>query len=155
MIAGCYLSAPNQRTKFESSRVMSGRVIGGRITGSQLPCLIWDHRTLPGIYFSFFSFFNLRFSFELSWAFFCCSLLPLSFFPLSPIFVSPYLKMACISQAVHDIRQTAITPTTKIRHMTSVRRQMNSDKLYFELRNTIPRAIKPQTNSTFAMAGLI
>jgi hypothetical protein len=76
--------------------------------------------------------------------------LPLSFFPLSPIFVSPCLKTTCFSQAVHGIRQTAITPTTRIRHMTSLRFQMNSDKLYFELRNTIPRAIKPQTNLTFA-----
>ena len=37
----------------------------------------------------FFSFFNFRFSFRVSWAFFCFSLLPLSFFPLSAIFVSP------------------------------------------------------------------
>ncbi len=41
-------------------------------------------------HFIFFSFFNLRFSFGLSWAFFCFSLLPLSFFPLSPISVSPF-----------------------------------------------------------------
>ena len=46
---------------------------------------------LLGIYF-FFSFFCFRFSFRLSWAFFCCSLLPLSFFPLSPISVSPCLN---------------------------------------------------------------
>ena len=43
----------------------------------------------------FFCFFNLRFSFRLSWAFFCFSLLFLSFFPLSAIFVSPCLKMTC------------------------------------------------------------
>ena len=55
------------------------------------------HRTPPGNYIFFFSFFNLRFSFGLSRAFFCCSLLPLSFFPLSPISVSPCLKMPCIS----------------------------------------------------------
>ncbi len=46
---------------------------------------------LLGIYF-FFAFFCFRFSFRLSWAFFCCSFLPLSFFPLSPISVSPCLN---------------------------------------------------------------
>ena len=44
-------------------------------------------------YLFFFSLFNLRFSFGSSWAFFCCCLLPLSFFPLSPISLSPCLKM--------------------------------------------------------------
>ena len=44
-----------------------------------------------GIYL-FFSFFCFRFCFGLSWAFFCCSFLPLSFFPLSPISVSPCLN---------------------------------------------------------------
>ena len=38
---------------------------------------------LLGIYF-FFSFFCFRFSFRLRKAFFCCSLLPLSFFPYHP-----------------------------------------------------------------------
>ena len=51
--------------------------------------------TSGGGAFCFFSFFNFRFSFRLSWAFFCFSLLPLSFFPLSAIFVSPCLKMTC------------------------------------------------------------
>ena len=46
---------------------------------------------LLGIYF-FFSFFCFRFSFGLRWDFFCCSLLPLSFFPLSPISDSPCLN---------------------------------------------------------------
>ncbi|MHC4646648.1 MAG: hypothetical protein ACYTBJ_14210 [Planctomycetota bacterium] len=55
------------------------------------------HRTPLGNYLFFFSFFNFRFSFAVSWAFFCFSLLPLSFFPLSPILVSPCLKMTCIS----------------------------------------------------------
>ena len=50
---------------------------------------------LKSVYLFFLSFFNLRFSFGLSWAFFCRSLLPLSFFPLSPISVSPCLKMTC------------------------------------------------------------
>ena len=49
--------------------------------------------TAGGGAFCFFSFFNFRFSFRLSWAFFCFSLLLLSFFPLSAIFVSPCLKM--------------------------------------------------------------
>ena len=51
--------------------------------------------TSGGGAFCFFSFFNFRFSFRLSWAFFCFSLLPLSFFPLSAIFVSPCVKMTC------------------------------------------------------------
>ncbi|MBA7545370.1 hypothetical protein ES705_37736 [subsurface metagenome] len=46
------------------------------------------------LYF-FFSFFNFRFSFGLSCALFCCSRLPLSFFPLSPISFSPFLKITC------------------------------------------------------------
>ena len=62
------------------------------IIGTLLPCLIQGHRKTPGIY-CFFSFFNFRFSFGLSWAFFCCSFLPLSFFPLSPISVSPCLSL--------------------------------------------------------------
>ncbi len=37
-----------------------------------------------------FSLFNCRFSFGLCWAFFWCSLLPLSFFPLSPISITPF-----------------------------------------------------------------
>lgn len=41
----------------------------------------------------FFSFFALRFSFGLGRFFCCCALLSLSFFPLSPISVSPCLKM--------------------------------------------------------------
>ena len=49
-------------------------------------------RVDPGF---FFSLFNFRFSFGFSRAFFCCSLLPLSFFPLSPISVSPCLEMTC------------------------------------------------------------
>ena len=49
--------------------------------------------TLGSDFYFFFSFFIFRFSFGLSWAFFCCSLLPLSFLPLSPISLSPCLKM--------------------------------------------------------------
>jgi len=51
----------------------------------------------PGNYLFFLSFFNFRLSFELSLAFFWCSLLPLSLLPLSPISVSPCLKTTCIS----------------------------------------------------------
>jgi len=51
----------------------------------------------PVNYLFLFSFFNFRFSFGVSWAFFCFSLLPLSFFPLSTIPVSPCLKITCIS----------------------------------------------------------
>jgi hypothetical protein len=47
-----------------------------------------DGREL-GFLFVFFSFFNLRFSFMLSFGFFRCSLLPLSLLPLSAIF-SPF-----------------------------------------------------------------
>ena len=46
----------------------------------------------------FFSFFNFRFSFKLSLAFFWPSLLPLSFLPLSPISFSPCLKMSCVGR---------------------------------------------------------
>ena len=41
--------------------------------------------------YSFFSFFSFRLSLMLSWGFFRCSLLPLSFFPLSPMAVAPFL----------------------------------------------------------------
>lgn len=64
------------------------------VTDTQLPCLISGHRAALGMDLFFFSCFNFRFSFGLSWAFFCCSFLPLSFFPLSPISVSPCLKMS-------------------------------------------------------------
>lgn len=40
--------------------------------------------------YAFSSRFCLRFSLRLSFAFFCISFLPLSFFPFSPIFSSPY-----------------------------------------------------------------
>ena len=62
----------------------------------QLLCLdhfqgCWASRIgSEGVGIFFFSFFCFRFSFGLSWPFFCCSLLPLSFFPLSPISVSPW-----------------------------------------------------------------
>jgi hypothetical protein len=36
---------------------------------------------------------SFRFSFSVSRPFFCCSLLPLSFLPLSPISYSPCLRM--------------------------------------------------------------
>ncbi len=52
------------------------------------------HQTAPDIYLFFFSFFFFRFSFGGSWAFFCCSFLPLSLFPLSPISVSPCLNLS-------------------------------------------------------------
>ena len=45
------------------------------------------------VYLFFFSLFIFRFSFGVSWAFFCCSLFPLSLLPLSPILVSPWLAM--------------------------------------------------------------
>ncbi len=48
------------------------------------------------IYLFFFSFFNLRFSFGLCWAFFCFSLLPLSLLPLSPIGFS-VIENVCFS----------------------------------------------------------
>ena len=58
------------------------------------------HRTPLGIYrLSFFSLFSFRFSFGLRWAFFCCSLLPLSRFPLSPISLPPCLSMTCAGLA--------------------------------------------------------
>ncbi len=45
-----------------------------------------------GVYLFFFSFFCLRFSFILSFGFFLCSLLPLSFLPLLlAITISPFL----------------------------------------------------------------
>ena len=50
------------------------------------------HRAALDIYLLFFSFFFFRLSFGLSWAFFCCSFLPLSLLPLSPISVSPCLN---------------------------------------------------------------
>ena len=51
-----------------------------------------------------FPFFNFRFSFGLSWAFFCCSFLPLSFFPLSAISVFPCLKVNCAETVVAAYR---------------------------------------------------
>ena len=53
--------------------------------------LVGGGRTPQGNYLFFFSFFNFRFSFGLCRAFFCSSLLPLSFFPLSAISLSPML----------------------------------------------------------------
>ena len=58
----------------------------------QRVCRRKPHRTSLDIYVFFLSFFFFRFSFGLSWAFFCCSFLPLSLFPLSPISVSPCSK---------------------------------------------------------------
>ncbi len=43
-------------------------------------------------YLVFFSLFSLRFSFGVRWAFFCCSLLPLSLLPLSPMSVFSVLE---------------------------------------------------------------
>jgi hypothetical protein len=43
------------------------------------------------VYFWFFSLFNFRFSLGVCWATFCCSLLPLSLLPLSPISAPPCL----------------------------------------------------------------
>src|SRR6266498_2246041 len=45
--------------------------------------------------FFFFSFFSFRFSFGFSFDFFFCSLLPLSFFPLPLMAVSPLLFGTC------------------------------------------------------------
>ena len=70
------------------------RYVGVSWLTPKFSCVGGPTPTTLGIYF-FFSFFNFRFSFGLSWAFFCCSLLPLSFFPLSPISVSPCLKVNC------------------------------------------------------------
>ena len=67
---------------------LSAETERGMIAGTE------GHRTSPGIYL-FFSFFNFRFSFGLSRAFFFFSLLPLSLLPLSPISVSPCLKLSC------------------------------------------------------------
>ena len=60
-----------------------------------------------GIYLSFFSFFFFRLSFELSFAFFCDSFLPLSRFPLSPISVSP-----CLNRHFPDGVYLATSPTS-------------------------------------------
>jgi len=62
---------------------------------------------LPGIYF-FFSFFCFRFSFGLSFAVFCCSFLPLSLFPLSPISVSPNRKVDCVGTRLTDLFQVSL-----------------------------------------------
>ena len=43
-------------------------------------------------YLFFFSCFSFRFSLGVRWAFFCCSRLPLSLLPLSPIAVTPQLN---------------------------------------------------------------
>jgi hypothetical protein len=56
-------------------------------------CLILRHRIALEIYLFFFSFFDFRFSFGLRCAFFCFSLLTLSLLPLSPMSVSPCLKL--------------------------------------------------------------
>ena len=59
-----------------------------RLTRFKQKQRIKTHHTW-GDYLFFFSFFNFRFSFGLSWAFFWFSLLPLSFFPPSPMSASP------------------------------------------------------------------
>ena len=59
------------------------------------------HRIALGIYF-FFSFFNFRFSIGLSTAFFCCSLLPLSFFSL--------ITHICFSLFENDLRRKPVRP---------------------------------------------
>jgi hypothetical protein len=51
------------------------------------------YRTGPGIYLFCFSLFSFRFSFGVCWAFFCFSLLALSFFPLSPMADPPLLEV--------------------------------------------------------------
>ena len=48
-------------------------------------------------YLSFFSLFCRRFSVGVRWAFFCCSLLPLSLLPLSPMSVFSMLENECSS----------------------------------------------------------
>lgn len=63
-------------------------------TGTQLPYVIEGHLEEMELDLCFFSCFNFRLAFGSSWAFFCVSLLPLSFFPLSPIAVSPFVKMS-------------------------------------------------------------
>ena len=50
---------------------------------------ILDPQRRSDSYSFFLSFFCCLFSFGVSLAFFCCSLLPLSFFPVSPISSSP------------------------------------------------------------------
>lgn len=57
------------------------------------------------IYF-FFSLFALRFSFKLDWAFFRSCFLPLSFFPLSPMSISPCLKVICTLQYALQIERS-------------------------------------------------
>ncbi len=105
--SGCFLANSSKRfrvmmcirgyyliMRYLSIKNISSQIIGGKDRCH--PC--GNHRKTPGIY-CFFSFFNLRFSFGLSWAFFCCSFLPLSLFPLSPISVSP-----CLNLLFYDLR---------------------------------------------------
>jgi hypothetical protein len=47
-------------------------------------------------YLFFFSFFCLRFSLMLSFGFFLCSLLPLSFFPTLPMTITPFLLVSLL-----------------------------------------------------------
>ena len=49
-----------------------------------------DHKHADYVLAELFSFFCLRFSLIVSFAFFLVSLLPLSLFPLSPIFTPPH-----------------------------------------------------------------
>jgi hypothetical protein len=48
------------------------------------------HGVLLICYRFFFSFFCCRFSFGVNFDFFCCSLFPLSLFPVSPMTIPPY-----------------------------------------------------------------
>ena len=67
------------------------------------------HRTALRIHLFFLSFLFFRFSFGVSWAFFCCSFLPLSLFPLSPISVSP-----CLNRSFPKGVCSAASPTRRI-----------------------------------------
>ena len=98
----CEISYPTGKVTIPKHRRASPRDCRLRLQPVVIPLIIRFVLKLfalaynPGNYLFFFSFFNFRFSFGVSWAFFCCSFLPLSFFPLSPISVSPCLQMTCI-----------------------------------------------------------
>ena len=73
-----------------------------------------------------FSFFFFRLSFALSCAFFCSSFLPLSFFPLSPISVSP-----CLNRHLPNGVYSATPPS----HRSVIVRDFNSRVQYRRVRS--------------------
>ena len=97
-----------QTPTFSTASATNDRIGHVRLTATMPPAsdmtcssrIKWQAKKLPRVYF-FFSLFCFRFSFGLRWAFFCCSFLPLSFFPLSPISDSPCLKVNCVRSHPH------------------------------------------------------